>query len=725
MRRETLICVALSAIVLTGFWPVGHLGFILFDDHNYITENPNIQAGITVESVGWAFTSTYSSNWHPVTWLSHMLDCKLFGLNASGHHWMNLGFHIANTLLLFIVLRQMTHAVWRSALVAALFALHPLHVQSVAWVSERKDLLSGFFAMLTLWAYVRFVQKSEVGSRKSEVETSAFLPAFRPPPLPVITGLALVFFALGLMSKPMLVTLPLILLLLDFWPLGRIPDFGFRISDLKSILQPRKWAWPRGAALRGFTPASFKHLLFEKLPFAVLSLVSCIVTFQAQNTAESVVSLDLIPWYLRLENVLVSYAAYLGKFFWPVNLAVFYPYPQIPLWKVFGSGLLLIGLSVFCLRRMRFQPWLFAGWLWFLVMLLPVIGLVQVGMQSMADRYTYLPSIGLFIMAAWGMAGIAAISRRWRTGMAAGAAGLVLACLLETRLQLGYWRDSVTLYSRAVEVTRENNDIGYYLLGTAYGESGNLDEAVRNFQTALRITPKYENAHYQLAHILFLQKKFEAAEAQFDEILRLNPSHADAHKHLGDTLAAQGKYAEAEAEYSNALQLRPDDATTRKALAVVTLKAESENNLSNLYGALKVLPTPETHAQIAAIRTTQGQFQDAAGHYIEALRLSPDSPDVLNNLAWLLTTCPDARVRDGIQAVKYARHACELTHYGVAPIVGTLAAAYAEAGQFDDAISTAEKACALASESGDPDLLKKNQELLALYRAHKPYHEAP
>jgi tetratricopeptide (TPR) repeat protein len=321
------------------------------------------------------------------------------------------------------------------------------------------------------------------------------------------------------------------------------------------------------------------------------------------------------------------------------------------------------------------------------------------------------------------MAGIAAISRRWRTGMAAGAAGLVLACLLETRLQLGYWRDSVTLFSRAIEVTRESNDIGYYLLGTANGESGNLDEAVRNFQTALRITPQYENAHYQLAHILFLQKKFEAAEAQFDEILRLNPRHAEAHKHLGDTLAAQGKYAEAEAEYSNTLQLRPDDATARKALAVVTLKAESENNLSNLYSALKVLPTPETHAQIAAIRTMQGQFQDAVGHYIEALRLSPDSPDILNNLAWLLTTCPDARVRDGAQAVKDAERACELTDYRKTAMVGTLAAAYAEAGRFDDAISTAEKACALASESGDPDLLKKNQDLLALYRVHQPYHE--
>ena len=656
MRREILIGAALFIITLAGFWPVGGLGFITYDDYSkegYIVENPNVQAGITVESVRWAFTTTHASNWHPVTWLSHMLDCKLFGLNASGHHWMNLGFHIANTLLLFIVLRQMTHAVWRSALVAALFALHPLHVQSVAWVSERKDLLSGFFAMLTLWAYVRFVQKSEAGSRKSEVENQAS--GFRPP----TSGyywLALVFFALGLMSKPMLVTLPLILLLLDFWPLGRIPDFGFRISDVKSILQRGKWAWPRGAALRGFTPASFSHLLFEKLPFAALSLVSCIITMRVQT----IVPPDWAPWYLRLENALVSYAAYLGKFFWPENLAVFYPYPQIPLWKVFGSGLLLIGLSVFCLRRMRFQPWLFAGWLWFLVMLLPVIGLVQVGMQSMADRYTYLPSIGLFIMAAWGMAGVAAISRRWRTGMAAGAAGLVLACLLETRLQLGYWRDSVTLFSRAIEVTGEN-PMGNLYLGDACWVAGNLDEAARNFQTALRISPDLEDASYHLGCILFLQKKYEAAAAQLGDALRLNHDNADAHVVLGHALDAQKKYTEAEAAYSNALQLRPDDAATRKALAVVTLKAESGKALTNFYASLKIRPTAEAHIAIAAIQTIRENFQDSVEHYLAALQLRPDSPDILNNLAWLLTTCPDARVRDGAQAVKDAERACELT----------------------------------------------------------------
>jgi tetratricopeptide (TPR) repeat protein len=371
---------------------------------------------------------------------------------------------------------------------------------------------------------------------------------------------------------------------------------------------------------------------------------------------------------------------------------------------------------------MHSQPWLFVGWFWFVVMLLPVIGLVQVGMQSMADRYTYLPSIGLFIIVAWGMAGIASISSLWRTGMAVGAAGLLLACLLDTRFQLGYWRDNVTLFSRAVEVTGEN-PMGNYYLGNAFWATRNLDEAAKNYRSALRIAPHLEEAYYQLGCVLLLQKKSEEAGDQFDEVLRLNYDNVDAHVGLGNALAAQRKYAEAEAEYSNALVLRPDDAAISKALAVATLKAESGKALTNFYEILKVQPTPEVHIQIAAIQTIQGNFQEAMEHYLAALQLKPDSSEVLNNLAWFLTTCPDAHIRDGAQAVKYAERACELTYYRETMMVGTLAAAYAEAGRFDDAISMAQKACSLATGSGKPGLLKRNQDLLALYLKHQPYRE--
>jgi protein O-mannosyl-transferase len=355
-------------------------------------------------------------------------------------------------------------------------------------------------------------------------------------------------------------------------------------------------------------------------------------------------------------------------------------------------------------------------------MLLPVIGLVQVSVQSMADRYTYLPSIGVFIMVAWGMAGIAARSRFWRTGMAPGATALLLACLLVTRHQLGYWRNSVTLFSRAREVTGENS-MGDYFLANACQAAGNLDEAARNFRSVLRTAPDAEDIHYRLGRILLLQKKWAEAGVQLGEVLRLSPDNAVAHKFMGDALAGQGKYAEAEAEYSTALLSRPGDVVITETLARLARKVENQKTLASLFEALKSQPTPEIHGQIAVIQTMQGEFQKAIGHYTEALRLRPDSPDALNNLAWLLATCPNAHLRDGVQAVKHAERACELTQYAVTPFVGTLAAAYAEAGRFEEAIATAEKACALASESGDQNLLKRNQELLALYRKHQSYQE--
>jgi tetratricopeptide (TPR) repeat protein len=524
--------------------------------------------------------------------------------------------------------------------------------------------------------------------------------------------LALGFFALGLMSKPMLVTLPVILLLLDFWPLKRISNFGFRISDLKSATQPRKGAWP---------PRGFTLLLFEKLPFLALSLASSIVTFRAQSEGGAVVSLMKIPWYGRALNSLVFYTAYLEKMFWPVNLSVLYQYQRMEPWEFIRDALLPVLLSVLLIRRWRSQPYLFTGWLWFLVMLVPVIGLVQVGGQSIADRYTYLPSIGLFILVAWAAAELAQRSRLWQTGMTLGLAAVLAACLADTRFQLRYWRDSITLFRHAVEVTR--GSYCYFSLGNAYLNAGNLEDAAGNYRIALQLYPNFPKAHYYFGNVLLQQKKYAEAREEFDEVLRTNPEIAFAHKYLGDILAAQGKYDEAAVEYITALQLKPDDGVIRTALALATQNAGIEKALTNLFEALKTRPTAEIHAQIAALETTQGTFQDAVEHFHEALRLKPDAPDVLNNLAWLLATCPDARIRDGAQAVKQAERACALTQDGVTPMVGTLAAAYAEAGRFDEAISTAEKACALAKQSGEQNLLQKNQELLQLYRAHKSYHE--
>jgi len=716
VRLKIFICVLLAGVTLAVYWPVGSLDFIFLDDPFYVTENPNVQQGITPDSLVWAFRATDAANWHPVTWLSHMLDCELFGPRPGGPHWMNLGWHIANTLLLFLVLVQMTRigerslkaaatdrttfgglepesggdkiavtladgAVWRSAFVAALFALHPLHIQSVAWVAERKDVLSAFFFFLTLWAYARYVEEFKVQSSKFKV----------------FYRVALLFFALGLMSNPMLVTLPLILLLLDFWPLRRIT-----IDDLRFTIVPR---------------------LREKFPFFALSAVSCLITLYAQGKGGAILHLWWLPWYVRIQVAPLFCAIYLGKLFWPENLAIFYPFSPVHRWQIAGAALLGIGLSVFCLRQARARPWLFTGWFWFLVMLIPVIGLVQVGTASIADRYAYLPSVGIFVAVAWGWWKPATISNRWRAVVAAAATAAVLACALDTRQQLRYWRDDNTLFSHALAVAPVNNSMSYYCLGLAAWKAGDWDGAARDFRTALKISPDFTEASGRLGFILLQQKKPAEAEVEFRDVLRVTPNDTKAHKYLGDALAAQGKLAEAEAEYDTVLRLNPGNAAVSEALRPDLAHLETARTLTNLYAALKVQPTAEAHAEIAAIRTSQGEFQEAVEHYEAALRLKPDDPMIFNNLAWLLATCQDDRVRNGAQAVRYAERACALTQNRQPMMLGTLAAAYAETGRFDDAMATAQKACDLAAQQDETGLLQKNQALLEQYRAHKPWRE--
>ena len=702
MRRNYLFFLGLVIITLASFWGVGRLGFIIYDDWDYVYQNPDVQSGINFKSIQWAFTTAHSSNWHPLTWLSHMLDCQWFGLHPGGHHWVSLGFHVANTLLLYLVLWEMTGARWRSFLVAALFACHPMHIQSVAWISERKDVLSGFFAMLTLWAYARYVEKSKVQSPT---------PLAREQASKVFYGLMLGFFALGLMSKPMLVTLPVVMLLLDFWPLNRwrtaMPDKQKPKFNLAEFIK------------------TWRPLIVEKIPMFLLCLASCIVTVWAQRSGNSVISLNQINWQDRHLHAVLSYSLYLGKMFWPVNLAIFYPYTPMAPDEFVCLMLLPILLSIICLWRWRAQPYLLAGWFWFVITLVPVIGLVQVGLQSLADRYTYLPSIGLFIAVAWGMGEIAVRSKLWRTGMAWGGIILVAACLLDTRYQLRFWQNNITLFTHVVEVTRENNFVGYFFLGNSYGEAGDLDGAAKSFESALEVAPRFKEARGKLGYVLLFQKKYEAAASQFSEIIRLYPTNIFAHEYLGHALVAEGKYAEAQAEYQTALQLMPDDADLQATLAANTQKITASQTLAGLNEILKTNSTPEIHVQIAAMQTILGDYPEAVEHDREALRLNPDSPDGLNNLAWLLATCPDAKVRDGARAVELAEHACQLTQFKATVFLGTLAAAYAEAGRFNDATTTAQKACALASAAGEKELLKRNQELLVLYRSHQPYHERP
>jgi protein O-mannosyl-transferase len=838
-RGRTAVCCALLVLATAAvYWPVLRHGFINLDDSDYVSGNPPVTAGLTWQGVKWAFTSTHAGNWHPATWLSHMLDCQLYHLRPAGHHLTNLLLHTANVLLLFGLLKRLTGALWRSALVAALFALHPLHVESVAWVAERKDVLSGFFFLLTLWAYVQYVKakglrlKAEggVSSQWSVASGSGAAATGNDGPRTTDHGLltkhqasrftfhvstfyllSLTFFALGLMSKPMLVTLPFVLLLLDYWPLRRL-----QLSTLNSQLST----------------------VFEKLPFFALSAVSCVVTFVVQQASGATQAPP--PLDARLANALVACARYLGKTLWPANLAVFYPYTPFDLgsWQVVGAGLLLAAVTASLLayalkegRRMNDQSRkglpsasslqslacpLAMGWLWFVGMLVPAIGLVQVGLQAMADRYTYLPHIGLFIAVTWG-AVAAAERRRGRASapaspeptearrslgsrgrspslaLACGLAVLVLtACGLLTARQVSYWQNNTMLFGHAAAVTsgnyrayaiigsqlggegrltegiewcRKSLDIapGYAeahnTLGAIYARQGKNDEALAEYETAAQEDPAYLDAREALANLLLRQRRFAEAEGWCREALRLapqklpvmyslatalhqqgkldeaagwyrrilavDPALSTPHRFLGNILAAQGKPEAAIAEWRLALKVRPADGDTRTVLGVVLLEqGQLDEAAAQLSEAARLQATNAlANSQLALIHEQRHETRAAIECFRRALQAQPDWPETLNNLAWILAANPEASLRNGTEAVQLAERACKLTGYKEPLMVGTLAAAYAEAGRFEDAVKTAEKARDLAAAAGLKAVAEKNSQLLELYRAAKPYRD--
>ncbi|WP_214175835.1 tetratricopeptide repeat protein [Geomobilimonas luticola] len=490
-RQSAGICLALIVMVFALYFQVGNHAFLNYDDNVYVTANPNVAGGITGESIIWAFTSFDASNWHPLTWLSHMVDVELFGMDPRGHHLTSVAIHALSTVLLFLLLLRITGSRWHSSCVAVFFAIHPLHVESVAWVAERKDVLSAFFWFLTLLLYASYtVQQKRV-----------------------FYLLALASFALGLMAKPMLVTLPVVMLLLDYWPLGRCRTGG---ADGEG--------------------RSFRVLVREKVPFFACALASSILTVFAQRSEGAIKSLGAVPFPLRLENSLVSYGAYLGNIIWPDDLAILYPIPSsYPLWQVIGSLFVLLFVSVATVRARHRFPYLAVGWLWFLVTLVPVIGLLQVGVQSMADRYTYIPSIGLFIMAVWGIPELLA-GFTYRMAILTLLAGAVIgAKTAVTWQQLGYWRDNFSLYEQTLKVTDDNYVI-HNNLGIAHADAWNLDAAIGEFRKALRINPNYAEAHYNLGIALAMKGELDMAIREFREALRIHPGDAKANYNLGVAL---------------------------------------------------------------------------------------------------------------------------------------------------------------------------------------------
>lgn len=594
-RREYLIGAGLTLATLAVYGQVISHQFINLDDDIYIYENPMVTAGLTARGLAWAFTTFHAANWHPLTWLSHMLDIQIFGLNPGSHLAVNVVLHVLNTLLLFVLLQYMTHRPWRSALVAALFSLHPIHVESVAWAAERKDVLSTFFGLLSMLAYVRYAKASSSSWKQF---------------LPVTLSLAL-----ALMSKPMFVTWPFAMLLLDYWPLKRI-----------------QWHPHDGLTrlARGFIP-----LAREKIPVFVLVVASMAITYVAQAQGGAVRQLSDAPVSMRISNAIVSYGRYLASLFWPSGLGVYYPFSPvgIPPWQVVGSLALVACVTVAAVRTMEARGYLFAGWAWYLGTLIPVLGLVQVGGQAMADRYSYIPSVGIFVMLVWGVADLVTQRRvQYRATVFTAIICLMLLGSLAW-IQVGYWRDSITLFRHTLLVAPDNLVI-HYNLGHALGKQGDLNEAVTHFAEALRIKPDFPDALINIGVTLNDQRRFAEATTYLTRAIELEPRSSKAHLQLGIALAQDGNSNEALPHFYQALEFAPGDPGVRTNLGLMLARAgKLPEAAEQLNEALRLNPnSPEAHNNLGLVLLMQGEPEKSVLHFSTALRLKPEFKLAQDNL---------------------------------------------------------------------------------------------
>jgi tetratricopeptide (TPR) repeat protein len=660
----------LALITLLAYWPVTRDGFINYDDQDYVTNNRVVQNGLTWAGVKWAFTTGHASNWHPITWLSHMLDCELFGLNAGAQHCVNVLFHTANAVLLLWLLFQLTGALWPSAFVAALFAWHPLHVESVAWISERKDVLSTFFALLTLLAYARYAQR--VTGDKWPVAGTKIAPALSRFTFHVsrFYWLALIFFTLGLMSKPMLVTLPFVMLLLDYWPLRRAPGVEHRVSGVL-------------------------RLVFEKWPFFLLTIISCVVTFLVQRHANAVLTLQQYPLHPRLANALIAYGQYLGKTFWPSGLAVLYPLPYHSSWKFLAMAATTIGLlggiSWLVWRMHRSCPYLLAGWLWFLGTLVPVIGLVQVGKAAMADRYTYFPLVGVFMAVVFGVRDLANRFQFPKAAVAAAAALTLALCLILTENQLRCWHDSESLFVHALAVTTEDNPYARINYGVALEEKDRRVEALVQYREAARLAPDNVEVRYNIGNLLDKMGQPEEALPELLKAVQLNPKLPSLHDALGDVLVELGRFDEALGQFAEAARLEP--------------------------------AYPAAHFDMGKALLKQGRDAGALDEFRAALRLDPDNFQILAYTAHVLAADDHPQIRDGKTALALAARANTLTD-GTQPFVlDALGMACAETGDFTNAQEVIQRAIDLAT-AAQMKKIEPLQQRLQLYKNHQPWRES-
>ncbi|MDB6025374.1 MAG: Tetratricopeptide 2 repeat protein [Verrucomicrobiales bacterium] len=597
-----LLAVALAVITILVFLPVRGFDYVNYDDGDYVMGNREVQGGLTAHSIAWAFTTGHAANWHPITWLSHMLDFQLFGNKPGLHHLTSLLFHAANAVLLFFVMRRLTGTQWRSAFVAAIFALHPVHVESVAWLSERKDVLSGFFWMLTMLFYARYAEGKKT-------EKTNYI---------VNYVVCLICFALGLMSKPMLVTLPCVLLLLDFWPLNRFEMTEGRLPKLRD----------RTNAL----------LLLEKVPFLMLAIASSAVTFLVQQKGGAVASMASLSFADRLFNALVSYLRYTQKILWPNDLAVLYPHPgSWPVWRVSVAIFFIIAALAIAFWQMRKQPFLLVGTLWFFGTLVPVIGIVQVGIQSMADRYTYIPSIGFSIAVTWAVVYFASRFSIGNKVLSVVGVALVAACVAVTSVQIGYWRNSETLFKRTISVTDKNylawNNLGFSLSKTR------SSEAMQCYRESIKINPAYADALNNLGHALAEQGKVLEALPLYEAALKQQPKNADVNNNYGNALAESGKVDEGIKYYLIALAANPNHADAHNNYGIaLAMHGKLDEAVLELQKAVELDPDKASaHSNLGNAFAVQHKLDRATAHYLQAIRLKPDEAQVHNNLGNVLS----------------------------------------------------------------------------------------
>jgi tetratricopeptide (TPR) repeat protein len=758
-RRESYVVLAvcgflLLCVALIFGQTIDHQ-FINFDDNDYVYENEHVLDGLNADGVHWAFTTRHAANWHPLTWISHMLTCQIFGPGPTGQHLVNVLLHAAAAIFLFLALKRLTGRLWPSAFVAVLFAIHPLRVESVAWVAERKDVLSGLFFMLTLGAYAGYARR----------------------PSPIRYGMVVVWFVLGLMSKPMLVTTPFVLLLLDYWPLRRFASDDAS-TDVASRNAAKKWL----------------RLIVEKIPLIILSGVSCAVTVWAQQ--EAVMPLKNIALSWRIGNAMVAYVAYLGQFFYPVGLAVTYPHPgnELSIGKAVAAAAFLAVLCGAAVVLRRRRPYMSVGWAWYLGMLVPAIGLMQVGSQEMADRYTYLPLIGIAIALTWGAADLCRTwpRRRWICGI---ASALLFTVLIGSAWrQTTYWYDNETLWHHVLACTSRNTS-ALNNLGAALYNKERFDDAMFNYQQVLKIEPANVNATLNIGAIYAAKCQYDKAIVQFNKVLKSKPNYLPAYYNLGQTHIELHQFEKAKEFYKKALAIDPQSEQALRKLIEVSAKLGQKSevrkytqqlaghsaksartlielgetlahlgqtdeaiqqykaclailpndvaahyNLGDLYleqnrrneaiaefeSVLKLQPdAADAHTNLGILLALQGRFADAVTHYKTALAINPELPHALNHLAWLRATCPEAQFRNGAEAVQLAELANRICEGKQPEVLASLAAAYAETGNFTQALATIRKAVSCVSPKEQTKLRESLKEQIAAYEFGKPFRQVP